>query len=147
MRRLIARLVVLGVFAAGSWIVYQVSDFTSCSGPQAEAWANSTVQRLDMSTSDEDAALAAASVSAFSTLAARAEDRYMAQQAEDAPRCLSTLQEQTSSFLFYEWKAYASAADGDFQTAADYMDQAMAARDAMEREFYRLATQYNWDID
>lgn len=79
------------------------------------------------------------------TLTSRAHARYVSQQAESSPSCLATFQQKTSDALYYEWKAYDAVASSDFNLAMAYMDKAESVREAMEREYYRLASQYGWD--
>jgi hypothetical protein len=145
MQRLIVRLIILGVFMGGGWVTYQLADSTKCAGPKAEQWVDASLPRLEESTSDINSVTEYMTSAQMASLAARAERRYIAQQAESAPACLATLQQETSNALYYEWKAYEAAASGDYDAAVANIDRSEAARQAMEREYYRLAADYDWD--
>jgi hypothetical protein len=145
MRRLIIRLLAIGVIGGGSWVAYQLSDVTKCNGPKAEEWAASALERLEASSADMDSVTEYTTMAGFQALAARAKTRYTDQQGASAPSCLSDFQQKTSEALYYEWKAYDAVATGDFDLAFQQVDKAQAAREAMEREYYTLAAKYGWD--
>jgi hypothetical protein len=145
MRRLIIRLIVIGVFGGGSWIAYQLADVTKCNGPKAEQWAGAALERVKGSNADMESVTEYTTRSQFDALASRAKGRYTDQQGASAPACLSDFQRITSEALYYEWKAYDAAASRDFDLASTDIDKAQAAREAMEREYYSLAAKYKWN--
>lgn len=145
MRRLMFRLLAIGLIGGGSWIAYQLADVTKCNGPKAEKWAAAALQRLEASNADMDSVSEYTTMEGFEQLASRAKTRYTEQQAALAPTCLSDFQQKTSEALYYEWKAYEAVATGDFDLAFTQVDKAQGAREGMEREYYRLAAKYGWD--
>ena len=122
MRRLVIRLIVLGIVLGGSWLSYQAADVTKCSGPKAEAWAESTLTRREAATKDYDSITLSTTSSQYASLEARAEQRYQSQVAQETPSCLNELQDLMVQFLYAEWKAYGAASDYDFELAARYDD-------------------------
>jgi hypothetical protein len=145
MQRLIVRLIILGVFAGGGWLTYQLADSTKCAGPRAEQWVDASLPRLEASNRDIGSVTEYTTTAQFAALAERAQARYVAQQDQSAPACLAKLQQETSNALYCEWKAYEAAAAGNFDVAVANVDRSEAARQAMEREYYRLAAEYDWD--
>jgi hypothetical protein len=146
MRRLFIRLLIPVLILFIGWIAYQLSDYTKCSGPKAEQWAKSSLQRIDEANADMGTISQISSIDEFTGYASRAQSRYMSQQQERAPSCLYNIQQKTSDALFYEWKAYESSASGDFDLAMTNINQAEISRQDMEKEYYRLAAKYHWDL-
>jgi hypothetical protein len=145
MRGLLIRLVVIGVVAGGSWVAYQLADVTKCNGPKAEQWAEASMGRIDAAFADMNSVTDHTTQAQLGALALSAKTRYMSQQDQAAPACLSDFQQHTSDSLFYEWKAYESAAAGDFELAITNIDKAEGAHQEIEKEYYKLATKYGWD--
>jgi hypothetical protein len=79
MRRFIIR-IIIGVVLGVSWIIYQLSDFTSCSGPRAKSWFESSILFIDESISDFDFITPSITSARFSQLACNAKSRYENQQ-------------------------------------------------------------------
>jgi hypothetical protein len=144
--RLAVRLFILLIVACVGWLAYQLSDVTSCSGPKAENWADGTIERMDDSINDSDSINDYTRISEIQMIAIRAKSRYITQQNETAPSCMTDLQTNTTNVFYYEWKAYDSIVTGDYDIAYEYLDKYLSAFDAMEKEFYRLAGKYKWDL-
>ena len=147
MRRLATRLIIMAIVLGGSWLSYQAADVTKCSGPKAEAWAESTLRRREAASKDYDSITLYTTYSQYALLEGRAEERYRSQVAQETPGCLNELQDLSVQFLYAEWKAYDAASDSNFELAAQYDDESIKALEAMEREFDRLAAKYRWELD
>jgi hypothetical protein len=147
MNRLLTRFLVIGVIAGISWVGYQISDITDCSGPRSDAWANATISRLEAANHDYDSWNDYTTLAQFSALATRAEQRYKAQLSENTLSCIEDLQGQTVDFFYYEWKVYEAASEGDFYLAAEYDMDSIVAQEAMWREYEKMAAKYGWDED
>jgi len=147
MNRLLARLVVIGVFAGIGWVGYQLSDVTDCSGPRSDAWAEATMGRLEAATQDYDSWNEYTTIAQFSTLTTRAEQRYRAQVAEETLSCIEGIQENTVDFFYYEWKMYEAAGRGDFYLAEEFDMESIVANEAMMRELDKIAAKYGWDLE
>jgi hypothetical protein len=147
MRRLPIRLLITGVLIGGSWLVYLVADFTSCSGPRAERWAKAFTERGDAAFADSALVTPSSTTSQYSDLSARAEARYKAQVAQSTPGCLDDLQVIAETFFFNDWGAYEAASQGNFDLAMAYEDEMFRTLDTFETEFNRLAAEYEWDLE
>ncbi len=146
MRRLTKRLVIWGVVLGVSWIAYQLSDVTDCNGPKAEQWAEASFVRMDEANLALEGINESTTTAQFSTLASEAETRYIEQESQEGPSCLSDLQGITSEAFYYEWKTYDAAAAEDYEFAVTNLEKAESAHEAMESEYYRLEAEYGWDI-
>jgi hypothetical protein len=147
MRRITIRLIVAAIVFGGAWVVYQLSDFTDCSGPRAEAWADATVRRGEEAFGDHDTITAYTSLAEYAHLSNRAESRYRDQLAQSGPSCLDDLHDAFVEFFFTQWKMYQAASHGNFDLAVEYEDDTIRAFNRAHREYDRLAEQYNWDTD
>ncbi|NIS83512.1 MAG: hypothetical protein GTO14_25690 [Anaerolineales bacterium] len=147
MRRLFSRLVIVGILTAIGWIGYQISDFTTCEGPGAEAWVNATTDRLEAADYDYTSWDDYTTLGQFSVLAVQAEKRYREQLEQETIKCLKDLHDHNIDFFWYEWKMYEAASNGDFELAAQYDAESIRASEAAMREFDRMAEKYNWDLD
>jgi hypothetical protein len=148
MNRLVARLLISGVILAIGWGSYQLADITSCDGPKAEAWADGFVLRAETSLDDYDTwNVNTTPTSHFSSLAGRAEQRYTTQNSVEALECLETLQGQAVDLFYSEWQMYEAIVSGNWDLAANYETDFGDTFEAMDREFYRLAEEYDWDLE
>lgn len=147
MNRLLTRLLIIGLFAGLGWASYQLADVTDCSGPRSDAWADSTLARLEAAEQDYASWGDDTTLAQFASLAVRAEARHQAQLAEGTISCLENLQEHTVEFFFYEWKMYEAAGKGDFFQAAAFDEDSIAANEAMRRELETMASEYDWDLE
>lgn len=147
MRRLIIRIIIIGVVLGGSWVAYQLSDFTSCSGPRVDAWLDGSIILRDGSNFDFDSISSSTSLDKFSPLAINAKSRYQEQQNIITPGCLSDVQDKVVEEYYYEWKAYDYASEGDFDLASDYMNKSADSAELVKLEIDKLAKKHDWDID
>jgi hypothetical protein len=147
MQRLPIRFVIAAVILGISWISYQAADVTDCSGPRSDAWADATLARLEAATEDYESWDEYTTLSEFSSLAQRAEQRYRAQVAEDTISCIDKLQDKTVEFFELEWKMYEAGSAGNFDLAYEYDMDSIAAYEAMMREIDKIAEKYDWELE
>lgn len=145
MNRLVARLVIAGVFMAISWGIYQVADVTDCSGPKSDAWAEAFIDRMDEAEADYMGWDEYTTAAEFVAYADRAEARYSAQYYAETIECLEGVQKEGLEFFWFEWQMYESASMGDWDQADEWDEKSMVALDGLEREYDKLALKYNWD--
>jgi len=147
MRRIITRLIIIGIFAGIGWVGYQLADFTTCEGPRAEAWLDASMDRFEDSEIDYYSWNDYTTLNQFSLLAEHARERYHAQLNQETIACLEDLNDHNADFYWYEWKMYEAASKDDFLLAAQYDDDRFQSLEAMMRELDRMAAKYNWDLD
>jgi len=115
---------------------------SGCSDYDVYDWLEDTEQRmseheLDWSSWDENTP-----DDAFLFLSRRAENRYKEQDDEIAPVCLRKLQMITVNVFFYEWMAYSSIYDGNYDNALGYIEDYANEADKMLDELNRLEKEY-----
>ncbi len=147
MPRLVIRLIIGGIILGGGWVAYQLSDFTSCSGPRVEAWFESSLIITKQSNSDFDSISSSTSLSEFSRLARMAKARYQEQQSLNTLSCLSGVQDKVVEEYYFEWKAYESASEAEFDLASDYMNKSADSQDLLLLEIEKLGIKYDWDFN
>lgn len=147
MRRLVSRLIGIGIALAIGWFLYQMDDVTGCDGPGSSDWFESTLVRLDEATADYGAWDEYSPAVAFDDYVVRAEERYQTQLSQKTVGCLETLQEQVTEFLHLEWRMYEAASEGNYELANQYDLESYDADNAVSEEFDRLAEKYGWEIE
>jgi hypothetical protein len=148
MNRLGLRAVIWIVALAIGGGSYLLADITSCDGPKAESWAEGFVIRGEAALDDYDTwNVSTTPASHFSSLAGRAQERYTTQDDANAPGCLNKLQGQASGLFYSEWQMYEAIVSGNWDLAAQHESDFADTFAAMEQEFYRLAAEYDWDLE
>ena len=79
----------------------------------------------------------------FTEYVDRAQSRYVAQQNQDTPSCLSNLQEKVTTAFYYDWKYYDAADNRNYQKAIEYADKFNNSLDEIKIEIDHLSTKYN----
>jgi hypothetical protein len=147
MRSLVTRLIGAAVVLGIAWFFYQMDDVTGCDGPGSNSWFDETNARHDESNADYAAWEDYDAIDDIDNILARAEARYQAQLAQDTVNCLETIQELKVEFFRLEWKMYEAAANGNIDLAIEYDIESFEVDDDAQNEFYRLAGEYDWELE
>ena len=148
MRNLIARLIGVGVVIGIAFLINSLRDTTSCSGPKAIAWDESTAVRIDGSVADYDSFDSYEDMLDNTPYVERAEQRFTGQSEQDTIACLEKLNELIVEFFRLEWKMYEAASEGKYELAYEYDAESAELSEEIELEFNNLAEEYeDWNIE
>jgi hypothetical protein len=171
MKSLFSRVLVVIIVIGSGWLIYNASDYSKCSGPKSEAWLIATKSRLDDTISDEassealiqelfvptptpgpsdstflpliGSAITSAKQNELKTLANNSHMRYLDQQSQETPSCLSELQGEVVKAFYYDWQYYLAAMEGDKELVNRYADEFNSARDEVIIELDKLSVKYD----
>jgi hypothetical protein len=130
MRRLVTRLVIVGVVILAVWLFSYIRDnIGECPNSRVEAWFTNSTKIME-------------GFDYYNIQAA--ENSYKHQQTLNYPQCVSILQKYTVNFFYNIWQSDKARESGDFLMAKFYADEAVKADSDMQQETDRLGIKYGW---
>jgi len=129
MRRLVTRVVILGIFAFAGWVMTSIEEAGPCGSNAVDGW-------FDESTSI---------MATFDYTLSSAKSAYERQLNVEYPECMKKLQEYSLDIYYYTWKAEEAYQSGDYSLSTSYYEKVDQAFANMETEADQLAKEHGWE--